>query len=69
MSMNAEHCEQLATILRWYGSYEVVKSILEMSKETAAQMHFEAVIQRDVPVIETCVERMKQNHPLRMMQG
>ena len=68
--MEKHHSEQLSSILRMYGSYEVVK---EISKQTIslAKEHYadnsDAVIHGDSRAIEKCVGEMKASHFLRAL--
>ena len=66
--MEKHHSEQLSSLLRMYGAYEITKE-LSLQASTHAKEDYannpDAVIHRDSVVLEKVVSEMKSLHFLR----
>lgn len=67
--MKQEHIDQLSYLSRLYGTYEVAKALKNIAVATSDMFHQhgndEAIIHKDVFVLESACRMMALSHPLR----
>ena len=60
-----EDQKALKDLLNTYGLFKVLVVARKIEARTAKQMHPDAVIQRDLPMLDKAISDMRGNHILR----
>lgn len=60
-----EDQKALKELLDTYGLFKVLVTVQKIEAKTAKKMHPDAVIQRDLPMLDKVVSDMRGNHILR----
>ena len=65
--LDKDDAQAVTQLCRRYGTYRVLCEILRSGQKEAADMHADAVIKRDLPVLERAIAQMRKLHPLRLL--